>query len=61
MPAKITASKTSVFLVIQACLRRFQLMDAMRAEMDEKRTRASPGHADARAPPSFQAQADHCW
>ncbi|MFK0334164.1 DNA polymerase III subunit delta [Rhizobium sp. NPDC090275] len=38
---KITASKTSVFLVIQACLRQFQLMDAMRAEMDEKRTPAS--------------------
>ncbi len=34
---KITSSKTSVFLVLQACLRQFQLLDAMRAEMDEKR------------------------
>ncbi len=35
---KITSSKTSVFLVLQACLRQFQLLDTMRAEMDEKRT-----------------------
>lgn len=34
---KITTSKTAVFLVIQACLKQFQLLDAMRAEMDEKR------------------------
>lgn len=34
---KITSSKTSVFLVLQACLRQFQLLDTMRAEMDEKR------------------------
>lgn len=34
---KITASKTAVFLVIQACLKQFQLIDAMRAEMEEKR------------------------
>jgi DNA polymerase-3 subunit delta len=38
---KITASKTSIFLVIQACLRQFQLMDTMRAEMEEKRVPAS--------------------
>ncbi|WP_275786708.1 DNA polymerase III subunit delta [Pararhizobium gei] len=34
---KITASKTAVFLVLQACLKQFQLLDIMRAEMDEKR------------------------
>jgi DNA polymerase-3 subunit delta len=34
---KISASKTSVFLVMQACLRQFQLIDTMRAEMEEKR------------------------
>jgi DNA polymerase-3 subunit delta len=37
---KITASKTSIFLVIQACLKQFQLIDAMRAEMEEKRVPA---------------------
>lgn len=37
---KIIASKTAVFLVIQACLRQFQLLDTMRAEMDEKRVQA---------------------
>lgn len=34
---KITSSKTAVFLVVQACLRQFQLLDTMRADMDEKR------------------------
>jgi DNA polymerase-3 subunit delta len=34
---KIVASKTSIFLVLQGCLRQFQLLDVMRAEMDEKR------------------------
>ncbi len=34
---KITASKTAIFLVLQACLKQFQLMDLMRAEMDDKR------------------------
>jgi DNA polymerase-3 subunit delta len=34
---KIVASKTSIFLVLQGCLKQFQLLDAMRAEMDEKR------------------------
>ncbi|WP_454852867.1 DNA polymerase III subunit delta [Rhizobium binxianense] len=34
---KISTSKTSVFLVMQACLRQFQLIDTMRAEMEEKR------------------------
>ncbi|NLS05868.1 DNA polymerase III subunit delta [Rhizobium sp. P32RR-XVIII] len=34
---KIAASKTAVFLVLQACLKQFQLLDTMRAEMDEKR------------------------
>jgi DNA polymerase-3 subunit delta len=34
---KITASKTAVFLVLQACLKQFQLLDLMRSEMDEKK------------------------
>jgi DNA polymerase-3 subunit delta len=37
----ITASKTAIFLVIQACLRQFQLIDAMKAEMEEKRIPAT--------------------
>ncbi len=38
---KIIASKTSIFLVLQGCLRQFQLLDVMRAEMDEKRLSAT--------------------
>ncbi|TRL37623.1 DNA polymerase III subunit delta [Rhizobium straminoryzae] len=38
---KIVTSKTPVFLVLQSCLRQFQLLDVMRAEMDEKRTPAA--------------------
>jgi DNA polymerase-3 subunit delta len=38
---KVTASKTPVFLVLQGCLRMFQLMDVMRADMDEKRLGAA--------------------
>ncbi|MDQ0318202.1 DNA polymerase-3 subunit delta [Pararhizobium capsulatum DSM 1112] len=34
---KIVASKTAIFLVLQACLKQFQLLDLMRSEMDEKR------------------------
>ena len=34
---KIAASKTPLFLLLQACLRQFQLLDTMRADMDEKR------------------------
>jgi DNA polymerase-3 subunit delta len=34
---KVAASKTSVFLVLQGCLRMFHLLDIMRADMDEKR------------------------
>lgn len=34
---KISASKTSIFLVLQSCLRQFQQLDVMRTEMDEKR------------------------
>jgi DNA polymerase-3 subunit delta len=34
---KIVASKTAVFLVLQACLKQFQLLDLMRSEMDDKR------------------------
>ncbi|MGO4112023.1 DNA polymerase III subunit delta [Rhizobium ruizarguesonis] len=33
---KISSSKTAI-LVLQACLKQFQLLDSMRAEMDEKR------------------------
>lgn len=34
---KISSSKTPMFLVLQGCLKQFQLLDTMRAEMDEKR------------------------
>ncbi|OLP54013.1 DNA polymerase III subunit delta [Rhizobium rhizosphaerae] len=34
---KIAASKTPLFLVLQGCLKQFQQMDVMRAEMDDKR------------------------
>ena len=37
---KISSSKTAIFLVIQACLKQFQLLDMMRAEMEEKRLQA---------------------
>lgn len=35
---KITTSKTPIFLVLQGCLRQFQMLDQMRAEMEEKKT-----------------------
>lgn len=35
---KITTSKTPIFLVLQGCLRQFQMLDQMRAEMDGKKT-----------------------
>ncbi|WP_411036295.1 DNA polymerase III subunit delta [Shinella sp. BYT-45] len=38
---KIMSSKTPVFLVLQGCLRQFQLLELMRAEMDEKRMPAA--------------------
>ncbi|MDX3928400.1 MAG: DNA polymerase III subunit delta [Shinella sp.] len=38
---KITASKTPIFLVLQGCLRQFQLLDLMKAEMEEKRLPAA--------------------
>lgn len=38
---KILSSKTPIFLVLQGCLRQFQLLDMMRAEMDEKRMPAA--------------------
>ncbi|MEY9561233.1 DNA polymerase III subunit delta [Sinorhizobium fredii] len=38
---KITTSKTPPFLVLQACLRQFQQLDVMRAEMDASRQPAS--------------------
>lgn len=34
---KIAHSKTPIFLVLQGCLRQFQLLDQMRTEMDEKK------------------------
>ncbi|BCH57749.1 DNA polymerase III subunit delta [Agrobacterium vitis] len=37
---KIATSKTPMFLVLQGCLRQFQLLDIMRSEMDEKRQQA---------------------
>lgn len=38
---KIVHSKTPLFLVLQGCLRQFQLLDQMRTEMDEKRLPAA--------------------
>lgn len=38
---KIAASKTPVFLVLQSCLRQFQLLDQMKAEMEDKRQQAA--------------------
>lgn len=37
---KIVQSKTPLFLVLQGCLRQFQLLDVMRSEMDEKKVTA---------------------
>jgi len=34
---KITASKTPIFLILQSCLKQMQMVDLMRAEMDDKR------------------------
>lgn len=34
---KVVSSKTPVFLVLQSCLKQFQLLDVMKAEMDEKK------------------------
>jgi DNA polymerase-3 subunit delta len=42
---KIVSSKTPVFLVLQGCLRQFQLLELMRAEMDEKRAPAAQAMA----------------
>ncbi|CAD7049129.1 DNA polymerase III subunit delta [Pseudorhizobium endolithicum] len=33
---KVQTSKTPVFLILQSCLKTFQMMELMRAEMDEK-------------------------
>jgi DNA polymerase-3 subunit delta len=38
---KIVSSKTPVFLVLQSCLKQFQLLDLMRAEMEEKKLHTS--------------------
>lgn len=38
---KIIHSKQPIFLVLQSCLRIFQMLDSMRAEMDEKRVQAA--------------------
>lgn len=38
---KITSSKTPIFLVLQGCLRQFQMLDVMRLEMDEKKLQPS--------------------
>lgn len=42
---KIVSSKTPVFLVLQGCLRQFQLLELMRAEMDERRAPAAQAMA----------------
>ncbi|WLS06679.1 DNA polymerase III subunit delta [Shinella sumterensis] len=42
---KIVTSKTPIFLVLQGCLRQFQLLELMRAEMDEKRAPAAQAMA----------------
>jgi len=42
---KIVSSKTPVFLALQGCLRQFQLLELMRAEMDEKRLPAAQAMA----------------
>ena len=38
---KVVASKTPIFLVLQGCLRTFQLLDVMRSDMDERRMSAA--------------------
>lgn len=38
---KIIHSKQPIFLVLQSCLRIFQMLDSMRAEMEEKRVQAA--------------------
>ncbi|WP_105422141.1 DNA polymerase III subunit delta [Neorhizobium sp. T25_27] len=38
---KIVSSKTPVFLVLQSCLKQFQLLDLMKAEMEEKKLQTS--------------------
>jgi DNA polymerase-3 subunit delta len=38
---KVIESKTSVFLILQGCLRQLQLLDVMRSDMDERKTSAS--------------------
>ena len=34
---KVVTSKTPVFLILQSCLKQFQLLDVMKAEMEEKK------------------------
>jgi DNA polymerase-3 subunit delta len=38
---KVTTSKTPIFLVLQSCLKQFQMMELMRAEMDDKNSQPS--------------------
>lgn len=38
---KILTSKTPLFLILQSCLKQFQLLDVMKIEMEEKRTPAN--------------------
>ncbi|WP_395516195.1 DNA polymerase III subunit delta [Pseudorhizobium flavum] len=38
---KIETSRTPVFLVLQSCLKQFQMMELMRTEMDDKKVQAS--------------------
>lgn len=38
---KVIASKTSVFLILQGCLRQFQLLDVMRSDMEARKISAA--------------------
>eukprot|EP00913_Durusdinium_trenchii_P011338 g10649.t1 len=38
---KIVSSKTPLFLILQSCLKQFQLLELMRSEMEEKKTPAA--------------------
>jgi DNA polymerase-3 subunit delta len=38
---KILTSKTPLFLILQSCLKQFQLLDSMKIEMEEKRAQSS--------------------
>ena len=39
--AKVSQSKTPIFMILNGCIRQFHLLDQMRAEMESKRVAAS--------------------